>query len=1268
MIGTRVGPYEIIEEIGKGGMATVYRAYQPSVDRYVAIKVIHKAIAGDAGGLERFDREARLVARLEHPHLLPVYDYNAQHDPPYIVMRYLESGTLKDVLDQSGPLALRDIAYMMRQITSALDYAHRQGVIHRDIKPSNIMVDQDGNAFLMDFGIARIREGGAGLTQTGIAVGTPGYMSPEQGMGDAIDHRSDIYALGVMLYQMATGKLPYASETPMGLILKHIQEPVPSARAANRDLPEGFDAIIARAMAKQREDRYQSGAELSEALTELVGATASARAPQQLREAAQQALEEIQSKRDKNRDQIQATLALFNAQRSTAGAQQMMEDAPTVRTPTDQEVAAVPPTQPGAPTIPVRPDARRTPILIGAGLVVLLVIGALALFALGGGDSSANATGTFAALAANDTATSEAEIRAATERATDTPTATDTARFTATPSDTPTLTLTPTESPTLTPTASPTRTPTEPPTPSTPLARARRDLTVRLGPGPQFPAVEDISSGDELDVLGISEDGSWYQVLLPDGSRGWLLASQSFVEFSGSADVLRVAAAPTLTPTDTLTNTPTSTPTPTATNTPTATHTPTATNTPTSTPTATPTATHTFTPTPTDTATATHTPTSTPTDTATPTATFTPTPTDTPTPTPTATVTPSLTPTPSDTPTATATPTATNTLIPSPTPIPPGRLPYVADFEESNPISQWDYDPGAWQVVNEGGQNILIGQGNLQQPAVILGRERPEWIESSAGDVVISFKFNLDPQSAGLRVVFRYQENHGYNVVEVFPGLVFLRRNAPTPNVFDRGTERLLRQNTNVSIRANTWHQMTIWVQGSRIFIYLDRGLVLTAEDLILPQLGAGQIMLQTNNTFRPVRMDDFIIQRAEPSSDHFQSAALPSTWRTTNTTNTTIGQENDGNQYVRMQNETEVSPVMSPIEDFTLRCRIWSENAGYQLYLRESAGGGMLFDFVGGNLTMTYFDGAGNTVNTYQVQNFYTRNRWQDLDITFLGDRLEIFLDGRSRFESTLVAAPPAGTIRFVTRRNDILRFDDCLLTQAATSFNAGAAFAYALQQQVLARDFLWLRSDLDENFIDAIQTRDWWQGGVNAAGQFLRDASVTEHQSFLRMTHTGQPTWRLFRDIVGVGIFGAGQDRNFRDSTDIYVTADVRFPDNATGTAWVTVRAAPSLAGSEVNGYRLEIHRERDGSTRFTVRYNSATERLIFFDGEIPGAEGQALPEWINVVIITYRGQLAFFANGRFITALDNAVFLGGTVALGVEPGTTADFDTLIIRDTTP
>jgi serine/threonine-protein kinase len=192
MSNQTLGPYKLLEEVGYGGMATVYRANQPSVDRDVAIKVILKRRLDDPEAIQRFQREARLIARLEHPHILPVYDFDGRHDPPYIVMRYLDSGTLGDVISHNA-LPPNETSYLMQQIGSALDYAHRQGVVHRDIKPSNIMMDREGNVFVTDFGIARMVSGGQEITMTGALIGTPSYMSPEQAQGQSnLDHRTDI--------------------------------------------------------------------------------------------------------------------------------------------------------------------------------------------------------------------------------------------------------------------------------------------------------------------------------------------------------------------------------------------------------------------------------------------------------------------------------------------------------------------------------------------------------------------------------------------------------------------------------------------------------------------------------------------------------------------------------------------------------------------------------------------------------------------------------------------------------------------------------------------------------------------------------------------------------------------------------------------------------------------------------------------------------------------------------------------------------------------
>ncbi len=272
-MNSTIGSYQILEEVGKGGMAVVYRAYQPSIDREVAIKVITQGMAHNPESIQRFQREARLIARLEHPHILPVYDFDGGHEPPYIVMRYLDSGTLDDILGQE-PLPPADVLFLLRQIGSALDYAHRQGIIHRDIKPSNIMVDREGNAFVTDFGLGRMVGGSEQqqLTASGAIMGTPNYMSPEQAQGlSNIDHRTDIYALGVILFQMLSRTLPFQAESPVGVIMKHLTEPTPSILTYRPDLPPQMDNVIKRALAKAPAERYPSVAALVEALTAVMG-------------------------------------------------------------------------------------------------------------------------------------------------------------------------------------------------------------------------------------------------------------------------------------------------------------------------------------------------------------------------------------------------------------------------------------------------------------------------------------------------------------------------------------------------------------------------------------------------------------------------------------------------------------------------------------------------------------------------------------------------------------------------------------------------------------------------------------------------------------------------------------------------------------------------------------------------------------------------------------------------------------------------------------
>ena len=262
MIDRKLGPYKITEEIGSGGMATVYRAYQPSMDRHDAIKVIRSSALSDPTLRDRFRREARLIARLEHPHLLPVYDFDGDHEPPYIVMRYLEGGTLRQVQSQ-GRLPFEEMLYTLGQVASALDYAHRQGVVHRDLKPSNIMIDREGNAFVTDFGIARVSDAPEQLTGTGHLIGTPAYMAPEQARGlSDVDAAADRYALGVVAFELLTGSLPYAHESSLGLLMMHLNDEVPGACARRPDLPAAVDPVFHSALAKDRAARPTSAAAL----------------------------------------------------------------------------------------------------------------------------------------------------------------------------------------------------------------------------------------------------------------------------------------------------------------------------------------------------------------------------------------------------------------------------------------------------------------------------------------------------------------------------------------------------------------------------------------------------------------------------------------------------------------------------------------------------------------------------------------------------------------------------------------------------------------------------------------------------------------------------------------------------------------------------------------------------------------------------------------------------------------------------------------------
>ena len=269
--GSSLGPFRIVCLMGRGGMAAVYKAYEPELDRHVALKVLPTAFLHDREFAKRFEREAKVIAKLEHPHIVPIHRFGIDSDIPWMSMRLLRIETLADLLEKGRVGSHRMIA-VLSQVAEALDYAHRRGVVHRDVKPGNILFDAEECAYVGDFGIARIAEASIVLTQTGTITGTPQYMSPEQALGKRVDHRTDVYALGVIAYEMVTGRIPFAADNVMALLMQHAREPVP-VPAPSEASASVVDAIL-RCLEKDPARRWSSASAFVNALADGFAASA----------------------------------------------------------------------------------------------------------------------------------------------------------------------------------------------------------------------------------------------------------------------------------------------------------------------------------------------------------------------------------------------------------------------------------------------------------------------------------------------------------------------------------------------------------------------------------------------------------------------------------------------------------------------------------------------------------------------------------------------------------------------------------------------------------------------------------------------------------------------------------------------------------------------------------------------------------------------------------------------------------------------------------
>ena len=270
--GQTIGGYEIAEEIGQGGMAVVYRAYQPQLERWVAVKILQATGASGEEFLARFRREARAIAALRHPNILTIYDYGEEEGIAYIVMEYVPGGTLKTRLT-GQPIDWPDVATLVIPVGRALAYAHSQGIVHRDVKPANVLLPRPDWPLLADFGLVKLVGHQRGITRPGISIGTPAYLSPEQAAGEDIDHRSDVYGLGIVLYELLTGHIPFEAKSPIDMMILRMQGPPTPPRRFNPRISPALEAVILRALARDPAARHPTMEALVNDLSRLPGAT-----------------------------------------------------------------------------------------------------------------------------------------------------------------------------------------------------------------------------------------------------------------------------------------------------------------------------------------------------------------------------------------------------------------------------------------------------------------------------------------------------------------------------------------------------------------------------------------------------------------------------------------------------------------------------------------------------------------------------------------------------------------------------------------------------------------------------------------------------------------------------------------------------------------------------------------------------------------------------------------------------------------------------------
>ncbi len=471
-------------------MATILRASDPRFKRDVAIKLLPREFQHERTFRTRFEREAETIAALEHPAIVPVYDYGEEDDQPYFVMRYMPGGSLADKIAK-GPLPVAEAARIVARIAPALDTAHTHRIIHRDLKPANILFDQYHEPYISDFGIAKIAEAGRTLTATAMTIGTPDYMSPEQAQGEGqLDGRSDVYALGIMLFEMLTGNLPYVADTPLGIAYKHVNEPLPHVLDKKPTLPPGCQTVVEKATAKQRGDRYPTARALAEALAAVAQTAA---APPRNTTAILNVIKPVKGKTAADKRVKGKTLADKPAKGKAAPGKIVKDRARAAPRGVDTEALTMP--LPGgratvAPALALRNALGSAARLLKRRIwiVPLGMVGVCLLLGLVG---------------------AAAALRLAV----------------------PGVTVGVTPGATV-------------PLPGGAAVITVDNAHLRAGPGTEFAPMAIVNKGDQFEIRGRSEDSKWLAVILPEDGTGWVAVNT----VDTAADIERLTVIRSLSP------------------------------------------------------------------------------------------------------------------------------------------------------------------------------------------------------------------------------------------------------------------------------------------------------------------------------------------------------------------------------------------------------------------------------------------------------------------------------------------------------------------------------------------------------------------------------------------------------------------------------------------------------------------------------------------------------------------------------------------------